>query len=82
MSWHEDTVSVSLQSLPVDGMPKLEVRVRSFEPSTTYDPVVTTNWWSEEGWIPEPPVETLPYAIPYTQYIECPRLEIWARDRC
>lgn len=80
VSWHEDTVSVYLQALRDPTMPKLELRVRRFDPSPTYDPVVSCCWWTEGGWIPEPPVETQPYAIPYTQYVECSRLEMWARE--
>lgn len=77
ISWHEDTVNVYLQALRDCTMPKLEISVRRFDPSPAYDPVVRCCWWTEGGWIPEPPVETMPYAIPYTQYVECPRLEMW-----
>jgi hypothetical protein len=79
--WREDTVPVYVKALPYLSIPNLELRVRAFQPSRAFQPDVHMVWFDDDhGWISLPPVRTMPYAIPYTHYVESGRLELWARE--
>jgi len=81
VKWHEDTVPVYVKALRCQSIPNLELRVRAFQPSRAFQPVVRVRWFDDDyGWISNPPVRTMPYAIPYTHYVESGRLELWARE--
>jgi hypothetical protein len=81
LGWRKDTVSVFIKVLPYKAIPNLELRVREFRPSKAFQPVVIARTFDDDhGWIPKPPVRTKPFAIPYTHYVECGRLELWARE--
>jgi hypothetical protein len=52
-----------------------------FESTDGFQPFV----WAVEfddfrGWVPNLPVKTMPLAIPYTQYMECGRLQLWVEE--
>ena len=59
-------------------MPELEVRVRTFIPTSKYQGHVSCHSWSEDGWKQQRLAFSQPYGIPYTEYVECKRLELWA----
>jgi hypothetical protein len=81
LRWREDTISVFVKALPNQAIPSLELRVREFQPSKAFKPdVIASVYDDDHGWIPNPPVRTKPFAIPYTHYVECGRLEIWAKE--
>jgi len=79
--WQEDTVSVFVRVLSPSFYPDLELRVRSFEPSSSFKLAQIVRWFDDEkGWVPGRRVRTKPFAIPYTYYVESGRLELWARE--
>jgi hypothetical protein len=81
LSWHEDTVPIFIKALPRHMMPNLELRIRKFVPSKSFEPTSRKSTFDDRfGWIKCPSVQTAPFAIPYTQYVECGRLEWWARE--
>jgi hypothetical protein len=81
LKWREDTVSVFIKVLPHRSIPNLELRVREFQPSEAFEPeVIASTYDDDRGWIPNAPVRTMPFAIPYTHYVESGRLELWARE--
>ena len=81
VKWHEDTVPIYIKALPYQSIPNLELRVQTFQPSRAFQPDVHAAWFDDDrGWVSNPPVRTIPYAIPYTHYVESGRLELWARE--
>jgi hypothetical protein len=81
LRWREDTISVFVKALPNQAIPSLELRVREFQPSKAFKPdVIASVYDDDHGWMPNPPVRTKPFAIPYTHYVECGRLEVWAKE--
>lgn len=81
LRWREDTISVFVKVLPSKAIPSLELRVREFQPSKAFKPNVFRSVYDDDhGWMPNPPVRTKPFAIPYTHYVECGRLEVWAKE--
>jgi hypothetical protein len=79
--WHEDTTSVFIKVLPESGIPNLELRVRRFQPTALFNAWTQYRTFDDElGWLVQSPVKTMPFAIPYTHYVESGRLELWARE--
>jgi hypothetical protein len=67
--------------LPEPSIPNLELRVREFKPSSSFDPYTSWSTFHDQlGWLPSRTACTRPYAIPYTDYVGCGKLEIWAKE--
>jgi hypothetical protein len=80
-SWHAETVTILIKVLPVHEIASLELRVREFKPSVQFQPYIYSRSFDDKlGLLPSRTVRTRPYAIPYTHYVECGRLEMWARE--
>jgi hypothetical protein len=79
-SWYTDTVTIFIKVLRAHESPNLELRVREFRPSEQFQPYISSRAFNDMiGLLPPRTVRTRPYAIPYTHYVECGRLEMWDR---
>jgi hypothetical protein len=79
-SWYADTVTIFIKVSRAHESPNLELRVREFRPSEQFQPYISSRVFVDMiGLLPPRTFRTRPYAIPYTHYVECGRLEMWAR---
>ncbi|PMD29607.1 hypothetical protein L207DRAFT_538785 [Hyaloscypha variabilis F] len=80
-SWQAETTNISIKVLPEPNIPNLELRVRGFRPSSSFDPYTSWSSFDDQlGLLPSRTACTRPYAIPYTDYVECGKLEMWAKE--
>ncbi|KAN0099901.1 hypothetical protein V8E51_013676 [Hyaloscypha variabilis] len=80
-SWQAETTKIFIKVLPEPDISNLELRVREFRPSSSFDPYTSWSSFDDQlGLLPSRTVCTRPYAIPYTDYVACGKLEIWAKE--
>ena len=80
LGWQGESVPIFIKALPYIKT-SLELRVRRFRPSVGFQENSYAKVFDDyKGWIQQDVVRTHPYAIPFTQYVEMGRLELWARE--
>lgn len=79
-SWESANVPIFIKAMKATDMPEFKIHVRKFKPTATWSGTVAYAGWHDGRWKRMPLVFTEPYGIPYTEYVDCQRLEIWGRE--